>query len=121
MRIIFQGSATPNQIGKAVQTIVQETLEKAEVKGKRQVLHNVVLEANLNIQGHDEPQLLVNDESGTMLTIKTGIENGELTEYVEVDRQELVDKFNRMVADETAEVSSDKNIHEELQPLEESK
>lgn len=33
MRIIFQGSATPNQIGKAVQTIVQETLEKAEVKG----------------------------------------------------------------------------------------
>ncbi|MGN4692248.1 hypothetical protein [Bacillus cereus group sp. BfR-BA-01313] len=117
MRIIFQGSASPLQIGKAVQQIVQETLEKAEVKGKRQVLHNVVIEANLNIQGFEEPQLLVNEEAGTMLTIQTGIKNGELTEYVEVDRQELVDKFNRMVADETAEASSDENIHEVIEPL----
>lgn len=100
MRIVFQGSATPQQIGKAVQEIVQETLEKAEVKGKRQVLHNVVFEANLNIQGFEEPQLLVNEEAGAMLTVHTGIKNGELTEYIEVDRQELVDKFNRMVADE---------------------
>jgi len=118
MRIVFQGAATPQQIGKAVQEIVQDTLSKAEVKGKRQVLHNVVFESNLNIQGFEEPQLLVKEESGTMLTVHTGIKNGELTEYIEVDRQELVDKFNRMVADETAEVSSDEKIIEVIDPLE---
>jgi helix-turn-helix protein len=103
MRIVFQGSATGQQIGKAVAEIISNTLEKAEVKGQKYPIHNAVIEFNLNIQGQEKPMLLVDDEKGTMLTIHTGIEKGELTEYVEVDRSELIAKFDEMVANATGE------------------
>lgn len=103
MRIVIQGSLTAKQMGDVVKEIVSNTLEKAEVKGKRAVLHNPVVEFNLNIQGEEQPQLLVDDEKGTMLTIHTGYKDGEMTEYVEVDRSELISKFDEMVANATGE------------------
>lgn len=99
MRIVLQGSCTPAQLGKAVEEILKNTLEKAEVKGKKYPLHNAVVEFNLNVQGEEKPVLVLDEERGTMLTIHTGIEKGKLTEYVEVDRSELVAKFNEMVAE----------------------
>lgn len=96
MRIIFQGSMSPKQLGKAVQQIIEETLKKAEVKGKRQVLHNPVIETNLNIQGFEDAQLLIDSEKDAMLQFKTGYQNGEFVEYVDVDRTELLEKFNRV-------------------------
>ena len=104
MRIIFQGSATPNQIAKGISEILSNTLEKMEVKGKRQPIQNAVVEFNLNLQGYNEPQLITVDEGTKILTIHTGIENGELTEYKEVDRKELLDKFNEMVENGTKEL-----------------
>ena len=103
MRIVFQGSATPSQIGKAVSSILNNTLEKMEVKGKRQPIQNAVVEFNLNLQGYEDPQLITTDEGTKIFTVHTGIENGELTEYKEVDRQELIDKFNEMVDNGTKE------------------
>lgn len=97
MRIVFQGSATPQQIGKAVEEILNNTLEKAEVKGKKYPIHNAVVEFNINVAGEEKPMLLMDDEKNTMFTVHTGIEKGKLTDYVEVDRQELLDKFNEMV------------------------
>lgn len=94
-------------MGDAVKQIVQNTFEKAEVKGKRQALHNPVIEFNLNIQGSEQPQLLVDDEKNTMLTIHTGIKDGELVEYIEVDRSELVAKFNELVDNATSETVSE--------------
>ena len=104
MRIIFQGSATPSQIGKAVSSILNNTLEKMEVKGKRQPIQNAVVEFNLNLQGYEDPQLITTDEGTKIFTVHTGIENGELTEYKEVDRKELLDKFNEMVENGTKEL-----------------
>lgn len=103
MRIVLQGSMTPAQMGKAVAEILTNTLEKAEAKGKQYPIHNPVVEFNLNVQGEDKPVLLVDDEKNTMLTIHSGIEKGELTEYVEVDRSELVAKFDEMVDQATGE------------------
>jgi hypothetical protein len=100
MRILFQGSMTPAQLGKAVQDILENTLAKVEgVESKRYPLHNAVVEFNLNLKGYEEPQLLMDEDKGQMLNIRTGFHKGEFTEYIEVDKQELVDKFNRMVAD----------------------
>lgn len=103
MRIVLQGSATPKQVGDAIQEILTNTLEKAEVKGKKYPVHNAVIEFNINIAGEDQPQLLVDDEKGTMLTIHTGIEKGKLVDYVEPDRKELLEKFNEMVDNATGE------------------
>ena len=96
MRIVIQGSLTPRQLGEAVSKIVENTLEKAEAKGKKYVLHNPVIETNLNVQGQNEPVLIIDDERQTMLTVHTGIEKGELTEYKEVDRTELLEKFHEV-------------------------
>lgn len=103
MRIILQGSLTAQQMGKAVQEIIENTLEKAEVKGQKYPIHNPVIEFNLNVAGEDKPVLIVDDEKGTMLTIHSGIEKGKLTEYVEVDRSELIAKFDEMVGNATEE------------------
>jgi len=100
MRIVLQGSCTPKQMAEAVKEIIENTLTKAEVAGKRQVLHNPVIEVNLNIKGEEKPMLLVDDERNTMLTVHSGIKNGELIEYVEPDRTELLEKFNDIVTDE---------------------
>ncbi|MDA1509632.1 hypothetical protein PDJ86_22505 [Bacillus cereus group sp. TH36-2LC] len=102
MRIVLQGSCTPSQMGKAVQEILENTLEKAEVKGKKYPVHNAVIEFNVNVAGEEKPVLIVDDERGTMLTIHSGIEKGKLTEYVEPDRTELLEKFNEMVDNATA-------------------
>jgi hypothetical protein len=101
MRIILQGSMTPSQLGKAVQEILENTMTKVaeDVKLKRYPLHNAVVEFNLNIQGMEDPQLLYDDEKGVMLAIHTGIKAGEFVPYVEPDREELLKKFNEMVAD----------------------
>jgi hypothetical protein len=103
MRIVLQGSATAQQVGKAVQEILTNTLEKAEVKGQKYPIHNAVIEFSLNIQGQEKPMLLMDDERNAMLTVHTGIEKGEFTEYKEVDRQELLDKFNEMMDNATKE------------------
>lgn len=97
MRIVLQGSMTPKQLGEAVKTILEDTLSKAEVKGKKKVVHNAVVEFTLNVQGYEEPVLITDDETGVMLTVHQGIENGELTEYVPPNREELVAKFDQMV------------------------
>lgn len=97
MRIVLQGSCTPSQMGKAVQEILENTLEKAEAKGKKYPIHNAVVEFNLNVVGEDKPVLVMDDERGAMLTIHTGIEKGKLTEYVEPNREELLSKFNEMM------------------------
>lgn len=97
MRIVVQGSLTATQLGEVVKEIVANTLEKAEAKGKRAVVHNPVVELNLNIKGEEKPMLLVDDEKGTMLTIHTGYAKGEMIDYVEVDRTELVEKFNELI------------------------
>lgn len=96
MRIVFQGDLSPNQLATAIKEIIENTLGKVEAEGQRKVLHNPVFETNLNVKGIDSPQLLIEDEKETMLTIHTGIENGKLIEYVEVDRSELLEKFNRV-------------------------
>jgi hypothetical protein len=96
VRIVFQGDLSPKQLGEAIKEIIENTLGKVDAEGKRKMLHNPVFETNLNIKGVEAPQLLIEDEKETMLTIHTGIENGELTEYVEVDRSELLEKFNRV-------------------------
>ncbi|MDZ4632249.1 hypothetical protein ORN01_25165 [Bacillus cereus] len=103
MRIVLQGSATPKQVGDAIQEILTNTLEKAEVKGKKYPVHNAVIEFNVNVAGEEKPVLIVDDERGTMLTIHSGIEKGKLTEYVEPDRTELLEKFNEMVDNATGE------------------
>jgi hypothetical protein len=103
MRIVFQGSATAQQIGKAIEEILNNTLEKAEAKGQKYPIHNAVVEFNMNVKGQEKPVLLVDDEKGTMLTVHTGIEKGKLTEYVEVDRSELIAKFDEMVDNATGE------------------
>lgn len=103
MRIVLQGSATPKQVGDAIQEILTNTLEKAEVKGKKYPVHNAVIEFNVNVAGEEKPVLIVDDEKGTMLTIHSGIEKGKLTEYVEPDRKELLEKFNEMVDNATGE------------------
>lgn len=100
MRIVLQGSCTPKQMAEAVKEIVENTLTKAEVTGKRQVLHNPVIEVNLNVKGEEKPVLIVDDERNAMLTIHSGIKNGELVDYVEPDRKELLAKFNEIVTDE---------------------
>jgi len=110
MRIVFQGAATPQQVGKAVQEILNNTLEKLETKGKRQPIQNAVIEFSLNLQGHEDPQLIVVDEGTKMLTIHTGIENGELTEYVPVDRTELLEKFDRMVEEGEKEAKKEDDV-----------
>lgn len=97
MRIIFQGSMSPNQLGKAVEEIVLNTLEKAEAEGKPLCIHNPVVEMSLNIVGEEMPMLLFDTEKESMITIHTGYENGEFTEYKEVDREELLNKFNELV------------------------
>lgn len=97
MRIVLQGSMSPKQLGEAVKEIVTNTLEKVEMTGKRQVLHNAVIEFNLNVKGQEAPVLIVDDERNTMLTIHSGIKNGELVEYVEPDRTELLEKFDELV------------------------
>jgi hypothetical protein len=107
MRIVFQGNATAKQIGKSVQEILENTLEKAEVKSQKYPIHNAVVEFNINVAGEEKPMLLVDDEKGTMFTVHTGIEKGELTDYVEVDRTELYDKFNEMVDNATAEAEEE--------------
>lgn len=112
MRIVIQGSATPQQVGKAVQEILENTLNKAEVKGQKYPIHNPVIEFNINVQGEETPMLLVDDERGTMLTIHTGIEKGNLTEYVEPDRQELLNKFDEMVNSVTENEVTDIEIVE---------
>lgn len=103
MRIVLQGSLTPQQMGKAVQEILENTLEKAEAKGQKYPIHNPVIEFNLNVQGQDHPVLIMDDERNTMLTVHSGIDKGKLTEYVEVDRSELIAKFDEMVDSATAE------------------
>ncbi|MDQ0976664.1 hypothetical protein QFZ31_006716 [Neobacillus niacini] len=113
MRIVFQGSATPQQIGKGIQEILENTLVKAKAKGQKYPVHNAVVEFNLNIAGEEKPMLLVDDVKGTMLTIHTGIEKGELTEYVEIDRSELISKFDQMV--ENATKTDEDKAKEELQ------
>ncbi|WP_324658887.1 hypothetical protein [Bacillus cereus] len=97
MRLVLQGSATPKQVGDAIQEILANTLEKAEVKGKKYPIHNAVIEFNLNIAGEEQPVLVMDDERGAMLTIHTGIEKGKLIPYVEPDRKELLSKFNEMM------------------------
>ncbi|MGG0487223.1 hypothetical protein ABEY65_28135 [Priestia aryabhattai] len=108
MRIVTQGSMTATQLGKVINEILSNTLGKLEAKGKRQPIHNAVVEFTLNLQGYDEPQLIVVDEGSAMLTIHTGVKNGELVEYVPVDRQELLDKFDRMVEEETKQAEAPK-------------
>ncbi|MDA2738425.1 hypothetical protein PDQ75_25050 [Bacillus cereus group sp. Bc015] len=108
MRIVLQGSCTPSQMGKAVQEILENTLEKAEVKGKKYPIHNAVIEFNLNIAGEDKPMLLMDEERGAMLTIHTGIEKGKFVDYVEPDRKELLDKFYEMVDNATKEEEGEK-------------
>lgn len=103
MRIVLQGSLTPTQLGKAVKEIVENTLQKAEVKGKKYTLHNPVVEMNLNIKGQETPMLLIDDERNAMLTVHTGIENGKLVDYVETDRTELLAKFDEMMDNATKE------------------
>lgn len=103
MRIVIQGSLTPKQLGDTVKEIVENTLQKAEVKGSKQVLHNPVVEMNLNIKGEEAPMLLIDDERNAMLTVHTGIENGKLVDYVEPDRGELLAKFNELVDNTTKE------------------
>lgn len=103
MRIVVQGSLTGKQLGDVIKEIVENTLEKAEVKGKQKVLHNPVVEFNLNIQGEEKPMLLVDEEKGTMLTIHTGYEKGQMVDYVEVDRKELLSKFEEMLDSATEE------------------
>lgn len=103
MRIVLQGSLTPQQMGKAVQEILENTLEKAEAKGQKYPIHNPVIEFNLNVQGEEKPVLIMDDERNTMLTVHSGIEKGKLTEYVEVDRSELIAKFDEMVDNATSE------------------
>ncbi|TWM32275.1 hypothetical protein CHCC14819_0471 [Bacillus licheniformis] len=49
--------------------------------------------------------LLMDEDRGGMFTVHTGIEKGKLTEYVEPDRSELLEKFNRMVDNATKEES----------------
>ena len=100
MRLVLQGSMTPEELAKAVNEIVQDTFKKAEVKGQVQYIHNPVVEMNLKIEGHEEPQLLVDDEKNAMLTVHQGVKDGELIEYVEVDRTELVAKFNELMDNE---------------------
>lgn len=107
MRIVFQGSMTASQMGKAVEEILSNTLEKAEAKGKRYPIHNAVVEFNLNVQGEEKPVLIIDDEKNAMLTIHTGIEKGKLTEYVEIDRSELIAKFDQMVENSTGETKED--------------
>lgn len=97
MRLVLQGSATPKQVGDAIQEILTNTLEKAEVKGKKYPIHNAVIEFNLNVVGQDTPVLVMDDERGAMLTIHTGIEKGKLIPYVEPNREELLSKFNEMM------------------------
>lgn len=106
MRIVLQGNMTPKQLGEAVKEIVENTLAKAEAEGKKYVLNNTVVETNLNIKGSPEPMLLIDDEKKSMFAVHSGIEKGELTPYVEPDRKELVDKFNRMVDDGIAELEA---------------
>lgn len=106
MRIVLQGNMTPKQLGDAVKEIVENTLAKAEVEGKKYVLSNAVVETNLNIKDHDEPMLLIDDEKKTMFAVHSGIEKGALIPYVEPDRKELVEKFNRMVDDGLAEIEA---------------
>lgn len=103
MRVVLQGSCTPSQMGKAVQEILENTLEKAEVKGKKYPIHNAVIEFNINIAGEEQPMLLMDSEKGAMLTIHTGIEKGKFTEYVEPNREELLSKFNEMMDNATKE------------------
>lgn len=109
MRLVIQGSLTPTQLGKAVGDMVQNTLEKANVEGKRYVIHNPVVEFSLNIKGHEQPQLLIDEERGHMLTIHTGYKNGEFTEYVPINKDELLEKFNRMVDEGLKEMEKMKN------------
>ena len=59
-----------------------------------------MVELNLMIEGHEQPQLLVDDEKNAMLTVHQGVKDGELTEYVEVDRSELVAKSNELMDNE---------------------
>ncbi|MGF9741625.1 hypothetical protein ABEX38_30105 [Priestia megaterium] len=100
MRLVLQGTMTPEELAKAVNEIVQDTFKKAEVEGQVQYIHNPVVEMNLKIEGHEEPQLLVDDEKNAMLTVHQGVKDGELVEYVEVDRSELVAKFNELMDNE---------------------
>jgi hypothetical protein len=102
---------TPAQLGKAVQEILENTMTKVEgVKTKRYPIHNAVVEFNLNIQGYDEPQLLMDDEQGNMLSIRTGYKHGQFTEYVEPDRTELLEKWDRMVANTEETLSQAENV-----------
>lgn len=103
MRIVLQGSLTPKQLGAAVKEILENTMIKAEAESQKYAIHNPVIEMNLNIKGEEQPMLLVDSEKNSMLTIHTGIKNGELVEYVEVDREELIAKFNEMVDAATGE------------------
>ena len=105
MRIVLQGMATPSQVGKAIEEILTNTLEKAEVKGKKYPTHNPVIEFNLNIQGEENPMVLLDEDRGGMFTVHSGIEKGKLTEYVEVDRSELISKFEEMVAEAEKEAT----------------
>lgn len=107
MRIVLQGSMTPKQMGEAVKTVIEDTLTKAEAKGKKKVVQNPVIEFTLNVQEAEQPVLIVDDETGSMLTVHQGIENGELIEYVAPNREELVEKFDRMLAEAQEELKPD--------------
>jgi len=100
MRLVLQGTMSAEELAKVVNEIVQDTLKKAEVEGQEKYIHNPVVELNLMIKDIEQPQLLVDDEKNAMLTVHQGVKDGELTEYVEVDRSELVAKFNELMDNE---------------------
>lgn len=104
MRIVLQGAMSPAELAKAVAYIVADTLEKANAEGKVQVMQNPVIEFTLNVEGSEEPVLIVDSETNQMLTVHQGFELGRLVEYVAPDREELVEKFDRMLADAQAEL-----------------
>lgn len=111
MRIVLQGAMTPKQMGEFVKTIVEDTLTKAEAEGKRKVIQNPVIEFTMNVKGTEEPVLIVDEEIGQMLTVHQGVDGGELVEYVAPDREELVEKFDRMLADAQGELDPEAEVH----------
>lgn len=113
MRIVLQGSMTPKQMGDAVKTIIEDTLVKAQAEGKKKVIQNPVIEFTMNVQDSPEPVLIVDDETNQMLTVHQGFKNGELVEYVPPNREELVEKFDRMVenAEKEAHTPASESVH----------
>ncbi|GAK00872.1 hypothetical protein [Geomicrobium sp. JCM 19055] len=101
MRIVFQGSLHPEELGQAVEEIIAETL--AEVEGTElhpQMLHNPTVETNLNVVGFEKPVLVTQDDENLMFTVHTGFKDGEFTEYVAPDKEELLKDFHEAVEQE---------------------